>query len=143
IPPIHKSGIHLWEEDGKRKRDVVALTFLSRSGNALLSTLLRKVLPGDTKIRYDDFSLLFPDFAASGGIDRIGEAFSAVMAMDVEEMARLIPLPPRENWKFGAAIPEAMVREMAIRDTWKLEEFSGILSELRIYPIQPNGKKTG
>lgn len=143
VPPIHRSGIHLWEEEGKRKRDVVALTFLSRSGNALLSALLRRVLPENTRIRYDDFSLLFPDFATSGATDRVGDALSTVMAMDVEEMARLIPLPPRENWKFGAALPEALVREMAIRDTWKLEEFAGILSKLQVYPVQPAGKKTG
>ncbi len=142
FPQVWTKGIHVWEEEGKRSLDAVALTFLSRGHNALLAILLRQVMGGKVRVRYDDFSLLFPDLAREDAAGRVVEALEEVKAMETGEVARRLPLPGAETWKFGAALPESFRREMAVTDTWQVEEFSRALSQLPVYRVEPPKKGT-
>ena len=141
LPPLHTRGIHVWEVPGKRKLDVMALTFLSRSDNALLSAMVRRVLGEKIKIRYDDLSLWFQNLAPEGAADLVIDAFGHIQALSASEMSDLMRIPPPENWKFGPALPSALVREMAAADTWHMEEFAGWFSGLPLYRVPAPGSE--
>ncbi len=135
LPALHSRGIHVWEVPGKRRMDAVALTFLSRSGNALLAAMVRQVLGEKKKVRYDDLSLFFQDFAREGAAERVLEVFRDIQALSPGEMAQLLKMPPPENWKFGPALPPAQLFEMAAADTWHIDEFAGRFSDLPLYRV--------
>ncbi len=142
IPPLHSKGIHIWEVPGRRKLDAIALTFLSRSDNALLTALVRRIKGEKMKIRYDDLSLLFQDLAKEGAAEIVLDAFSQIQALSAQEMTDLMKIPPAENWKFGPALPLPLVREMASVDTWHMEEFAGWFSGLPLYRVPAPGEES-
>lgn len=135
LPPLNARGIHIWEIPGKRKRDAIALTFLSRPDNALLTALVRKILGEKKKIRYDDLSLWFQDLSPEGSADIVLNAFLQIQALSGEEMTNLMRIPPAENWKFGPALPPALLRDMASADTWHMDEFARRFSSLSLYKV--------
>ncbi|MCU0632191.1 MAG: DEAD/DEAH box helicase [Methanolinea sp.] len=141
MPPLHTRGVHIWEVPGKRKMDVMALTFLSRPDNALLSAMVRRVIGAKTRIRYDDLSLWFPDLAPEGAAERIISIFRQIQALSVREMTDLVTMPLPETWKFGPALPPALIREMAAADTWHIEEFAAWFSGLPLYLVPAPGRK--
>jgi hypothetical protein len=50
-------------------------------------------------------------------------------------MTNLMRIPPAENWKFGPALPPALLREMASADTWHMDEFARRFSSLSLYKV--------
>ncbi|HRS92883.1 MAG TPA: DEAD/DEAH box helicase [Methanolinea sp.] len=143
FPPLHSRGIHVWETGQGKKRDVVALTFLSRGRNALLALLARSVLGERTKVRYDDISLLFPRVGGPGSADRVLEAFRKIQEMSVSGIEAAIPVPHPSAWKFGAALPPAFLHEMAASDTWQVQEFAEEFGSLPLYRVQAPGEPAG
>lgn len=143
IPRIHARGIHIWEVPGKRKMDAIALTFLSRADNALLSTMAKKLHDEKTRVRYDDISLWFPDLAQEGAAERVLSILRQVQVLPADEMAGLLSMPAPEIWKFGPALPAAQLREMAAVDTWHLAEFVARFCSLPIYQVSAPGMECG
>ena len=139
LPTLHPAGIHVWEVQGKRKMDAIALTFLSRPENALLSAIARQILGRKTRIRYDDLSLWFQDLAPEGAADIVLGAFRQIQSLQSGEMIGLLNTPPPENWKFGPALPPALIGEMAAADTWHIDQFAGSFSGLPLYRVAAPG----
>ena len=141
FPPIHARGIHVWETGGKKKVDVIALTFLSRGKNALLALLLRSVLGEKTRVRYDDLSLLFPAMGKEGSAVKVLEALRKVQGMTLSEMEEIVPVPHTSAWKFGEALPQRLLHEMAASDTWRVNEFAEEYRGLPLYAVSPPGNQ--
>ncbi|MCQ8893581.1 MAG: DEAD/DEAH box helicase [Methanolinea sp.] len=136
FPPLHARGIHVLETRGKRNVDVIVFSFLSREKNALLAHLVRAELGEKTRVRYDDFSLLFPGLGKEGSSDSVMSALRKIQALGVSEMMGMLPPPVPQAWKFGMALPPDLLKEMAALDSWHIEEFIQVFSTLPLYRVQ-------
>ena len=137
LPRLHARGIHVWEVQGARKMDAIALTFLSRADNSLLAAMAGRVLGEKNRVRYDDLSLFFPGIGKEGAADRVLSMLRHLQGLSLSEMADLLPIPAPETWKFGPALPSPLIREMAAADMWHLEEFAARFSALPLYHVPP------
>lgn len=135
-PRIRRNAINLWQEQGSRGYDVVILTCLGREMNGILATLLKTLLPGKRRVKYDDLLVTVQAMKEEGSLDSVEEALLSIRGMGDEEIGRLLRVPPPELWKFGEAIPDEMRREMAFSDHFHLDEFSDTIGSLPV-------KKTG
>ena len=135
-PKIRRNGIHIWQEPGLRGYDVVILACLGKEMNAILATLLKSLLPGKRRVKYDDFSMTVQGMREEGSLDEVEEALLSIRGMDEEGIGNLLKVPPPDLWKFGEAIPDDMRREMAFLDHFHLEEFSDTVSTLPIRKIE-------
>jgi len=135
LPRLHARGIHVWEVGGTRKMDAIALTFLSRTDNALLAAMAGRELGEKNRVRYDDLSLHFSGLVREGAADRALSILRHLQGLSVDEMADLLPLPAPETWKFGPALPPPLTREMAAADMWHLKEFAARFSDMPLYRV--------
>lgn len=131
FPRIKRKGISLWQEEGPRGFDVVILSCLGRDVNGILTTLLKSLLSGKRRMKYNDFSVKVQGMK-EGGIDEVEEALQSIRGMDREEIGSLLKVPPPDLWKFGEAIPYDMRREMAFLDHFHIGEFTRIMSDQSI-----------
>jgi hypothetical protein len=52
--------------------------------------------------------------------------------MNQKEIGVILPLPPKENWKFAQVLPETVFREMIISDHYYVEEFLAIMKNIPV-----------
>jgi hypothetical protein len=64
-------------------------------------------------------------------------AVRKIMVMNQEEIGVLLPLPPKENWKFAQVLPEALFREMIISDHYHVEEFLARMKNITVSVLNP------
>ena len=91
--------------------------------NRLLTLLLQKQLGSKAQVRYNDFVIRILRAGKEGAEERVATAVREIQGMGPEEIGRLLPPPPVEEWKFARALPESPFREMALSDHYHVEEF--------------------
>jgi len=122
----------LRNKQGKNKGYII-LTFQGRRWNLVLSLLLKKLikLPFETEFR--DFSIRLISDSTDLTENAILEVITYVQSLTSEEIGEFLPGPSAELWKFGAPLPEDLLKEMAIADYYGIEEFGPILKNCEIH----------
>jgi ATP-dependent Lhr-like helicase len=136
FPKIRRNTIHLWQEQGVRGYDVVILSCLGKEMNGILATLLKSLLSGKRRVKYDDFLVTVQAMKEAGSLDEVEEALLSIRGMDEEQIGKLLKVPLPDLWKFGEAIPGEMRREMAFSDHFHLGEFSDTIGSLPVKKIE-------
>jgi hypothetical protein len=72
---------------------------------------------------------------------RMTAAIRKITLMNQEEIGIILPLPPKENWKFAHVLPEALFREMAISDHYHVEEFLAIMKNITVSVLDKCGNR--
>jgi len=136
FPRIHRKGLCIWEQPGKKGSDVVVLTCLGKEKNSILATLLRSQFEGKIKVKHHDFSVIVQEIRHEGGLGDVEDALLAIRAMDAGDMGDRLKLPPADLWKFGEAIPEDMRQEMAFSDYFHIKEFADTIGNLPVRRVK-------
>jgi len=138
LPPgLKAKGLHVWEHPAKSGTEVSVLAFRGRNANGILATVLAGLLGGRVKTTYSDFSIDIQGLKGEDRAERVADALRHLTGSDPGEVASYLPTPPPEHWKFGQAIPEHLVREMALADSYHVQEFVNEMHHTRVVLLQP------
>ncbi|MGB7789430.1 DEAD/DEAH box helicase [Methanoregula sp.] len=91
--------------------------------NRILAILLQKRLGGNARARYNDFVIRITGLGKTDGREKAVSELLAVQAMDRVGIGRLLPLPPREGWKFACLLPDEVFREFVLAEQYRIGEF--------------------
>jgi ATP-dependent Lhr-like helicase len=133
---IGPAGLYI-REDAEKKGDVLVVSLQGTGFNRILALLLRHLLGDKAQVRYNDFLLTVNRVGKEAAGVRVTAAVRKIMVMNQEEIGVLLPLPPRESWKFAQVLPEALFREMIISDHYHVEEFLAIMKNITVSVLNP------
>jgi ATP-dependent helicase Lhr and Lhr-like helicase len=100
--------------------------------NHILAVLLHKRLGGSARARYNDFMIRITGLGKTGGRESVVAELLAVQALGRDEIGRLLPLPPREGWKFACLLPEEVFREFVLADQYRIGKFLETIAALEV-----------
>jgi ATP-dependent Lhr-like helicase len=100
--------------------------------NRILAILLQKRLGGHARARYNDFVIRITGLAKMGGRENTVSELLAVQVMNREGIGRLLPLPPREGWKFARLLPDDVFREFVLADEYHIGKFLETIAALEV-----------
>lgn len=100
--------------------------------NHILAILLQKRLGGSARARYNDFVIRVTGLGKDAGSERVASELRALRVLDRDTLGRLLPLPPREGWKFARLLPEAVFREFVLADEYRIGQVLRILADLEV-----------
>ena len=83
-------------------------------------------------MRYNDFVIRILRAGKEGPGERVAMAVREIQGREPEEIGRLLPLPPADEWKFARALPKPPFREMALSDHYQVEEFWESFGEMTV-----------
>jgi ATP-dependent Lhr-like helicase len=130
-------GLYIVEQDSDRKGTVIVVSMNGSRFNRLLALLLRYRLGRKVQVRYDDLVLMVNRAGKDAAGERVARAVREVQSMDYHAIAGVLPLLPTDGWKFAAALPEPLFREMIISDHYHGGDFLQTLGSLTISRILP------
>jgi len=121
-------------ETRRNERRVVQVSSPNGSRfNHLLAILIQKRLGGSARARYNDFVIRITGLGKTRGREHVVLALLAVQVMDRDAIGSLLPLPPREGWKFACLLPDTVFREFALADQWRIGKFLGTIAALEVF----------
>jgi len=129
---VGRTGLYLREHKGERGVMVTVYSLNGSRFNRLLTLLLQKQLGCKAHVRYNDFVIRILRAGKEGVGERVATVVREVQGMGSEEIGRLLPLPPAEEWKFARALPELPFREMVLSDHYHVEEFRDFFMEMTV-----------
>lgn len=125
------------------KADTITVVSMNGSAfNRVLALMLRHCLGRTVQVRYHDFAVIVTRAGKEGAGKRVASALRAIQAMDHHDLAGILPLPPRDGWKFADILPEQLFREMAVSDYYHGEGFLQALASSAI-SLADRGKDPG
>ena len=101
--------------------------------NHVLALLLLHTLGGNVRVRFDDFTVIVSRTGKEDAAARVATAIHRIQRMTYDDIAGILPLPPREGWKFADILPEPLFREMAVADYYQVQVF---LDEISRSPVR-------
>ena len=119
----------------KRRNDRRIVQVSSPNGsrfNRILAILLQRRLGGSARAHYSDFVIRITGLGKTGCRENVVTALRAVQAMEREAMRSLLPLPPREGWKFARLLPEDVFREFVLAEEYRIGKFLLTIAALEI-----------
>ena len=119
----------------RRRNDRRIIQVSSPNGsrfNRILAILLQKRLGGSARAHYNDFVIRITGLGKTGTREIIVTALHEVQSMDRNTAGSLLPLPPREGWKFARLLPEAVFREFVLADEYRIGKFLRTLADLEV-----------
>ncbi|WP_440948992.1 DEAD/DEAH box helicase [Methanosphaerula subterraneus] len=131
---VHRSGLQVWEEPLATGLQVVVLSFQGSLFNQVLATLLLDRL--GCRVRSTDIRLVVEQKARPGAGKLVAEALKNLQSVTVDQVAHLLPLPPRETWKFASLMPDDLYREMVVEDFYHLQTFLCALQQEDVLDLQ-------
>ncbi len=134
---LKAKGLFVWEHQAKSGTEVSVLAFRGRNANGVLATVLTGLLGSRVKTTYSDFSIDIQGLKGEDQGERVADALRHLTGLDKEEVAPYLPTPSPDNWKFGQALPGHLVREMALADSYHVEEFVKEMNRTRVILLQP------
>jgi ATP-dependent helicase Lhr and Lhr-like helicase len=128
---IGAEGLYI-KEDDEKKGTVTVVSMHGSDFNRVLALLLRHRLGQKVQVRYHDFAVIVNRAGKEGAVKRVAASVREIQAMDYPDIAEILPLPPRDGWKFADILPEPLFREMAVFDYYHGEDFLQILGSSTI-----------
>lgn len=135
---IGAEGLYIME-DGTKRGTVTIVSMHGCGFNRVLSLLLRHQLGQKVPVRYHDLAVIVSRAGKEGAKERVAAAVRKIQSLDYLDIAEVLPLPPRDGWKFADTLPEPLFREMAVSDYYHGEDFLRTLGSLGIHYV-PDGR---
>lgn len=131
---VRRRGLQIWEVPLVTGLQVVVLSFQGSLFNQVLATLLGDRL--SCRVRYTDTQLVVEQKARPGAGKLVAEALRDLQSVTADRVAPLLPLPPREAWKFASLLPDDLYRNMVVEDFYHLPAFLCTLQQADIVDLQ-------
>jgi hypothetical protein len=131
---VRQSGLQVWEEPLATGFRVVVLSFQGSLFNQVLATLLEDRL--SCRVKYTDTHLIVEQKSRPGAGRRVAEVLRDLQSVTAVQVAPLLPLPPRETWKFASLLPDDLYSEMVVADFYHLQTFISSLSQADVLELQ-------
>ena len=125
---IGPEGLYIVEQEHEKKGTVTVVSMNGSRFNRTLTLLLRHRLGKKVQVRYNDFVLIVTRAGKDSPGPRVAQAIREVQSMDYPAIEKILPLLPADGWKFAAALPGRLFREMVISDHYHGEDFLQVLS---------------
>jgi ATP-dependent helicase Lhr and Lhr-like helicase len=136
---IGPDGLYIVEPGDGKKGSVTVVSMNGTRFNRVLALLLRNRLGRELQVRYDDFVIIVSRAGKEAPGERVARAVREIQSMDYAEVRDILPLLPQDGWKFAAALPGPLFREMVISDHYHAEDFLRTLgsSAISLLPRDP------
>lgn len=134
---IGTEGLYVAGEDGDREGTVHVVSMNGSRFNRILGVLLRQSLGRGVQVRHDDLVLMVNRAGKEAAAERVARALREVQSMDYPAIAEVLPLPPKVGWKFAAALPEPLFREMVVSDYLHGDDFLQTLKSTKVSRLPP------
>jgi ATP-dependent Lhr-like helicase len=128
---IGAEGLYI-SEDPEKKGHVLVTSLQGSRFNRVLAMVLRHLIGGKVVVRYNDFFISVIRSGKDAAVSRVDAAIRSTAVMTREEIGALLPLPPRDNWKFVQVLPEDLFRDMIVSDYYHVEEFLVRMKDISI-----------
>ncbi len=132
FPTLIPGALNIFETPGKKGPEVTVLTFRGRRFNGILAALLRSEAARKVSISYDDFAITLKQVAREQAAMEVIGMLEKIRKRGVPAQAASLKIPGQEVWKFAPALPENLLRVMALHDYYRLPEFHQDLSEAEL-----------
>jgi ATP-dependent helicase Lhr and Lhr-like helicase len=129
---LGKHGLYILEKNEPGTREVVVYSLHGSRFNRVLALLLTGSLGPKAHARATDFVIRVTGAGKAGALKNVVSALDAVRNMSRDEMGALLPLPPREGWKFAGLLPDNLFSEYALSDYYHIGEFIEEMSSMEI-----------
>ena len=139
LPKLTPGGLYILEKPGKRGFDVTILTFRGRMFNGILATLIRSEAWRKLAVSYHDFSVSIKNAGKENPAEKIHDLLVHLQGRKAGEMATHLKIPGQETWKFAGALPPELLREMALADYYRYDDFLQEFERLEIFLIESSG----
>ncbi len=123
FPDLRSDALHVLEKPGKKGPEVTILTFRGRRFNGILAALLRAGAARKVTISYDDIAITLKQVAKEQAARVVFGMLEDIRKKAPGGAAAALKIPGQEVWKFAPALPEALLREMALVDYYRFPEF--------------------
>ena len=120
---IGPEGLYVVEQEHEKTGAVTVVSMNGSRFNRTFSLLLRHRLGKKVQVRYNDFILIVTRAGKDSPGSHVAQAIREVQSMDYHAIEKILPLLPADGWKFAAALPEVLFREMVISDHYHGEDF--------------------
>ncbi len=138
-----ESGLYVMSQKGTHGGvEVTIFSFSGRGFNRLLALLIGHHLVSKAPARYNDFLIRVQCPGKEGEVrarEKILDAIESVRVMGYDEIARVLPPPRTESWKFAPALPVSLLHDMMISDYYHAEDFMAVLASLDVTVLKPPG----
>jgi len=131
---VRRGGLQVWEEPLTSGFQVVILSFLGSLFNQVLAILLGDHL--SCRVRYSETRLVVEQKARPGAGKLVAEALRNLQSVTAGQVADLLPLPPRDAYKFASLLPDDLYREMIVEDFYHLWTFLHTLQQVDVVDLQ-------
>ena len=133
---IGEHGLYILEKNEDGRREIVVYSFHGSRFNRVLALLLKRRLGGKAHTQATDFVIHVTGAGKTGAGKNVATALEAVRSMSRQEMGPLLPLPPRDGWKFAGLLPDDLFSECALADYYQIGEFMEEISSMEISLLQ-------
>jgi len=123
FPPLSPGSLTLCERPGKKGPEVLIHTFRGRRWNGILASLIRAGAGRKVAVGYDDFVLKVRNAGREHATQYVRDTLEKIRKRRPDDVAGDLVLPGPETWKFSAALPAPLLREMALADYYRFPEF--------------------
>ena len=137
FPSITDGALYAIEQQGRKGPEVIIYTFRGRKWNSTLSLLLRGASEKKLAVTATDLSLTIKNPPKKDAIGSVCHLINSVKSRSDRKLEEALPLPPPGTYKFGPAIPESLMREMALADYYHFPLFSKELKAADLVVFSP------
>jgi ATP-dependent Lhr-like helicase len=132
-----QDGLHVVEQTGAKKGEVLIFSFSGGRFNRLLTLLLQDKLGVKVQVRYNDFIVKVMRAGKEGAGQRVLCALQEIQQMGKDEIGAVLPLPQADGWKFARALPTALLHDLSLSDHYHVEEFMDIMKNVPVLVTKP------
>lgn len=123
FPIVVPGSLQVTERPGKKGPEVMIYTFRERRWNTILSLLIKKESDRKLAVHADDLFITIKNADRRHAAESIGMILEKLRAQTIGQMGRILSVPHGISGKFSAAIPEPLLREMALADYYDFPSF--------------------
>ena len=127
-----KHGLYILEKNEPGTREVVVYSLHGSRFNRVLAQLLTGLLGPKVHARATDFVIRVTGAGKTGASENVLSALDTIRNMSRDEIGALLPLPPREGWKFACLLPDNLFSDYALSDYYHTGEFMEAVSSMEI-----------
>ncbi len=129
-------GLYILERNEPGRREVIVYSLRGSRFNRVLALLLTRRLGAKAHARATDFVIRVTGAGKISTGKNVASALDAVRNMSRNELGALLPIPPRDGWKFAGLLPDDLFRKCALADYYHIREFMEEISTMEIGFLQ-------
>jgi ATP-dependent Lhr-like helicase len=137
FPSITPGALHVIEQQKKRGPEVIIYTFRGRKWNNTCSILLREASEKKLTVTPADLSLTIKNPPKKDAVASVCHLLNTIKSRSDRRLEEALPLPPPGTYKFTLAIPEPLIREMALADYYRFPLFVKELKAAELVVVPP------